>query len=157
MRSKILNTLIILLCVTLLACIGCDSLMDRVIPASVQPQAPEYVGQEIQDVYSLHELKIMQDNIIITHRDTQLDLMRLAEDDKYAYTDALGFIDTAIEEAAAFKEKIVGDDNNPLSVSGMLFMLTGGLVGRSFFKRPQDYTPEQVEVEKAKVKTEEIV
>jgi len=152
MKSKILNTTIILLCVILLACVGCDSVMDRLTPASVPQYAPAYVGGEPQDIYSLHDLKIMQDDILITHRVNQIDLKRLAEDDKYAYQDAIGFIDVAIKEAETFKEKIVGDDNNPLSVSGLLFMLTGGLVGRSFFRRPGDYTPEEVEVEKAKVK-----
>lgn len=152
MRHKIIPSLLILLCVSLIAIVGCASIVDRLTPAYVAPQAAEYVGDEPQDIYSLHNIKVMQTDTAIKHRGVQIDLKRLAEDDEYAYQDALGFIETAIAEAELFQQQILGDDNNPLSVSGLLFMITGGLVGRSFFKRPQDYTPEQVQVEIAKVK-----
>lgn len=149
--SKYLNTLLILICLVLIGATGCDSMMDRVIPASVGPQAPEYVGEEPKPIYNLHELKEMMDEVVIVHRNTQLDLKRLSEDDTYAYQDATGFIDSAIQESEAFKQQIVGDDNNPLSVSGLLFMLTGGLVGRSFFRRPGDLTPDEAKAKGAAV------
>lgn len=151
MKHKIVPSLLILLCVTLLAMVGCASLIDRVTPAYVAPQAAEYVDREPQDIYSLHDVKIIQADTTIKHRDTQLDLKRLAEDDTHAYRDALGFIDKAIAEAEAFQQQVLGDDNNPLSVSGLLFMLTGGLVGRSFFKRPGDLTVDEAKAKGAQV------
>jgi hypothetical protein len=131
--------------------VGCASIVDRLTPAYVEPQAAEYVDQEPQDIYSLHDVKIIQTDTTIKHRNTQLDLKRLAEDDTYAYQDALSFIDTAIAEAEAFQQKVLGDDNNPLSVSGLLFMLTGGLVGKSFFRRPGDLTPDEAKAKGAQV------
>jgi hypothetical protein len=135
----------------MLAVIGCDSAMDRLIPASVHPRACEYVGMEWKDIYSLYDLKVIADEVVIQHREAQIDLKRLSEDDKYAYQDATGFISQSISEAEAFKEAIVGDDSNPLSMSGLLFMLTGGLVGRSFFRRPGDLTPEEAKAKGAQV------
>lgn len=149
--AKTINTTLIMVCVAMLAVIGCDSAMDRLIPASVHPRAPEYAGMELKDIYSLYDLKVIADEIVIQHRETQIDLKRLSEDDKYAYQDATGFISQSISEAEAFKEAIVGDDSNPLSMSGMLFMLTGGLVGRSFFRRPGDLTPDEAKAKGAKV------
>jgi len=135
----------------MLAVIGCDSAMDRLIPASVHPRACEYVGMEWKDIYSLYDLKVIADEVVIQHREAQIDLKRLSEDDKYAYQDATGFISQSISEAEAVKEAIVGADSNPLSMSGLLFMLTGGLVGRSFFRRPGDLTPEEAKAKGAQV------
>lgn len=151
MKHKIVPSLLILLCVTLLAVVGCASIVDRLTPAYVPPQAAEYADREPQDIYSLHNVKVIQTDTTIKHRNTQLDLKRLAEDDEYAYQDALGFIEAAIAEAEAFQAQVLGDDNNPLSVSGLLFMLTGGLVGRSFFKRPQDLTIDEARAKGATV------
>jgi hypothetical protein len=141
--KKVVNSLIILTCIAFLAVMGCATLMDRLTPTMVNPKAPEYVGQDPQDIYSLYELKIMQDNIAIQHRDRQLELLRLAEDDTNGFKDARGFIEPAVAEANALQEKIIGSDANPLSLSGFLFALTGGLIGRSFFRRPGDLTKEE--------------
>lgn len=149
--SKALNTLLILICVVGIAITGCDSLVDRAIPADVSSHSATYAGQDPNHLYNLHEAKRLRDNIVIRHRNEQLDLKRLSEDDTYSYQDATGFIETAITEAEQFKETVVGNDNNPLSVSGLLFMLTGGLVGRSFFKRPGDLSPDEAKTKGAAV------
>jgi hypothetical protein len=122
--------------------------MDRVTPAWVAPQAPSYVGDQPKDIYSLYELKTMQSEISIQHRDKQLELLRLAEDDTYGFQDAAGFIEPAILAASDLQNRVIGDDVNPFSVSGLLMLLTGGAVGRQFLKRPGDLTPDE---HKAKV------
>ena len=146
-----LSIFVCVVCMTILFIFGCQTVVDRITPASVAPQAPEYVGQDVKDIYSLYELKLMKDTIAIQHRDKQLELLRSAEDDTYAFNDAKGFIEPAIQEADALQAKVIGDDNNPLSVSGLLFMLTGGVVGRSFFRRPGDLTPEEARAKGAAV------
>lgn len=145
---SIVTTLVLLVVLTLL---GCQTVMDRVTPGYVAPQAPEYVDEEVKDIYSLHELKLMKDNIAITHRDKQLELLRAAEDDTYAFQDAKGFIEPAIQEADELQDKIIGDDTNPFSLSGLLFLTTGGVIGRSFFKRPGDLTKDEARAKGAAV------
>ena len=149
--AKAINTVVILLCLSLIACTGCSSILDRLTPASVSDAGPEYAGQTPKDYYSLHEVKMMQEHIIIKHHDTQIDLKRLAEDDELAYTDALGFIQKSIAESMKVQDQIIGDDNNPLSVSGLLFLLTGGLIGRSYFRRPGDLTVDEAKAKGAAV------
>lgn len=151
MRKRILPSLFILLCVTILACLSCASVMDRVTPAYTPPQAPEYVNQEVKDLYSLFELRIMQSDIAIHHRNMQLELLRAAEDDELAFQDAKGFIEPAIAEANSFQQKVIGNDANPISISGFLFALTGGVIGRSFFRRPGDLTTDEARAKGAEV------
>lgn len=146
-----LSIFVCIVCAAILIIFGCQTVVDRITPASVGPQAPEYLGEEPKDIYSLYELKIMKDTIAINHRDKQLELLRAAEDDTYAFNDAKGFIEPAIQEAEALQEKIIGSDDNPLSVSGLLFMLTGGVVGRTFFRRPGDLTPDEARAKGAAV------
>lgn len=142
-------TTLVLTCVLVL--LGCQTVVDRITPASVAPQAPQYLDRDPKDLYSLYELRLMKDTIAIEHRNKQLELLRLAEDDTYAFQDARGFIEPAIAEADELQANIIGDDGNPFSISGMLFLLTGGVVGRSFFKRPGDLTKDEAKAKGAAV------
>jgi len=151
MKHRIIPSIIILVSVTILACLGCASIVDRLTPGYVQPQAPQYVNQEPKDIYSLFEMKILQDDISISHRNRQLELLRTAEDDDLAFQDARGFLEPAIREAEEFQTKIIGDDSNPISISGFLFALTGGMIGRSFLKRPGDMTKDEARMKGARV------
>jgi len=147
--SKLLNTLMILVCVVGIAVTGCDSLINRMIPIDVSPHTTAYAGADPDHIYNLYEAKRLMDDVLILHRENLLELGRGIEDENNAHKDARDFLDASIAESEAFKEIVVGNDNNPLSVSGLLFMLTGGLVGRSFFKRPGDKDPTEV----AQIKT----
>lgn len=152
MRAKrLFNSLLILVCVTLLAVVGCTSLVDRVTPADVSPHAPRYIGQEPKDIYSLYDLKRLQDDVSIEHRNVQVELLRLTEDDTFGFEIARGFIEAAIREAEEFKSKVIGDESNPLGVYTFLSLLTGGLIGRSYFRRPGDLTPDEARAKGAVV------
>lgn len=149
--GKALNSVIILVCVTCLAVVGCSSIVDRVIPTDVNPRSASYAGYADKDLYSLYDAKVIKDEIAIVHRDTQMELLRQTEDDVFAFQTARSFIEAAIEASEDFKEKVIGNDANPLSVSGFLFALTGGLIGRSFFRRPGDLTPDEARAKGATV------
>lgn len=146
-----LSIFVCVICMVILFIFGCQTIVDRITPAAVAPQAPSYIGETPKDIYSLYRLKLMKDAIAIQHRDKQLELLRAAEDDTYGFNDAKGFIEPAIQEANALQERIIGDDGNPYSVSGLLFLLTGGVVGRSFFRRPGDLTVDEARAKGATV------
>ena len=149
--SKLLNTLMILICVVGIAVTGCDSLINRIIPADISPHTTAYAGADPNHIYNLYEAKRLMDDVLILHRENLLELERGIEDENNAHKDARNFLDASITEAEQFKETVIGDDNNPLSISGLLFMMTGGLVGRSFFKRPGDLSPDEAKAKGAAV------
>ena len=144
-----MTVMTVVVCTILLILLGCQTIMDCITPAWVSPQAPEYVGDQPKDIYSLYELKLMQNEIAIQHRDKQLELLRLAEDDTYGFQDAKEFIEPAIQAASDLQNQVIGDDTNPFSVSGLLMLITGGAVGRQFLKRPGDLSPDEHKVKLA--------
>jgi len=155
--KKLKSVLIILLCMVVLAVIGCRSLMDELTPIKIDERAMEYAGVEKESLgfISLADAEYLRTEIIIKHRDGQLNLKRIAQDDKIKYQDALGFIDANIDEARVLQGILVGNEDNPYSLLGLLApMGIAGLVGRQYFRRPGDYTPEEVEVAINKAKLE---
>lgn len=149
------NLLLVVACVICLAVISCRSMMDRATPTTVTEQSYEYVHGSLdgfKEIDSLHNVKKLHNEIVIKHRTDQIDLKRLAEDDELDYSDAIGFINANIKEAEYLQGIIVGSENQPLSLIGILAGFTGGAaIGRAL-KRKGDYSPTEVEEVVAKAK-----
>ncbi|KKN69768.1 hypothetical protein LCGC14_0437140 [marine sediment metagenome] len=154
MKNKT-NLLLVIACITSLAVISCRSMMDRVTPTTVTEQSYEYVEGSLdgfKEIDSLHNVKKLRTKIIIKHRTEQIGYLRAAEDDDHANSDAIGFINANIKEAEYLQGIIVGSEDQPLSLIGILAGFTGGAaIGRAL-KRKGDYSPEEVEAVVAKAK-----
>ena len=152
------NTVVSLMLLSVVAVIGCRAVVDSLTPAEINQRAKDYSKVEpevIGDWESLNDAKKVRTEIVINHRDEQIDLKRMAQDDKIKYQDALGFIDANIENATALQELMIGSAENPISILGMLApMGLGTLAGAVLIKRGKDYSPEQYEAGVAKAKTE---
>lgn len=154
MKNKT-NWLLGTTCVICLGLISCRSMMDRVTPCTQTEQSYEYVHGSLdgfKEIDSLHNVKKLHNKIVIDHRTGQINLKRLAEDDELAYGDAIGFIDANIKEAEYLQSVIVGSEDQPFSLLGILAGFTGGAaIGRAL-KRKGDYSPEEVETAVARAK-----
>lgn len=140
------NIILVLLTVACLAIIGCRGLMDGATPGWMPKQSAKYLGDpNAAGLTNLNALKEARTDIIVTHRDKQIDLMRMAQDDKIAYQDAIGFIDTNIQDSQTMQDLVVGSEDTPFSILGILAGFTGGAaIGRAL-KRKGDMTPEEAE------------
>jgi len=150
MRTKLLSYVMLalgLLCMTIL---GCRTLIDSLTPVIIPEQALQYVGRS-NGWTSLRDARDIRTNILITHRDKQLELIRNVEDDKYAYEDALQLVEYNIREAEELQALVIGSSEQPFSILGILAGAFPGLaIGSLLLKRPQDYTKDQVEAIVAK-------
>ena len=149
------NLLLALACAICLAIISCRSMMDRFTPCTVTEQSYEYGHGSLdgfREIDSLHNVKKLYNKTVIKHRTEQIGYLRAAEDDDYASTDAIGFITGNIKEAEYLQGVIVGSEDQPFSLLGILAGFTGGAaIGRAL-KRKGDYSPEEVETVVAKAK-----
>lgn len=157
--SKFKATLIGLLLALMIGIISCRSLLEEVMPVNINKRALEYAQlppEELEPYPSLADAKRAKIEIVINHRTTQLSLKRQAEDDNLEYNDALGFINQDILAGGANLDLIIGSEDNPFSIMGVLFAAglggSGLAIGRRYFKRPGDYTPQEHETEIIKVK-----
>lgn len=155
------TTAILVSVAVILGLIGCRAFIDRITPADIPEISIKYAGIEPNTVLipTLNTAKDIRNKIIINHRNTQVDLLRLAADDKYAYQNAKGLIEANIKDAEEFQELIIGSEDQPYSILGLLAPLgAGALVGKQFFRRKGDYTPEEFAAalikEKEKLKKE---
>ena len=154
MKNK-LNWLLGVVCVICLALISCRSMMDRITPCAVTEQSFKYTKGSLdgfKEIDSLYNVKKLHNEIVIGHRTEQISLKRLAEDDELDYGDAIGFIDANIKEAEYLQGVIVGSEDQPFSLLGILVGFTGGAaVGRAL-KRKGDYSPTEMEEVVARAK-----
>lgn len=138
-----------------MAIISCRSMIDRITPCPVAEQSYEYVEGSLdgfKEIDSLYNVKKLHNKIVIGHRSEQINLKRLAEDDELNYGDAIGFIDANIKEAEYLQGVIVGSEDQPFSLLGILAGFSGGAaIGRAL-KRKGDYSPAEVEEVVAKAK-----
>lgn len=149
------NILLVTACVICLAIISCRSMMDRVTPCTVTEQSYEYVHGSLdgfKEIDSLFNAKKLHNEIVIDHRTWQIDLKRALEDNELLYGDAIGFIDANIKEAEYLQGVIVGSEDQPFSLLGILAGFTGGAAIGRVLKRKGDYSPEEVEAVVAKAK-----
>jgi hypothetical protein len=130
-------------------------MMDRVTPTSVAEQSYEYVHESLdgfKEIDSLFNVKKLHNEIVIKYRTAQINFLRLAEDDKLAHDDAIGFIDANIKEAEYLQGIIIGSADQPLSLIGILAGFTGGAAIGRVLKRKGDFSPVEVEEIVAKAK-----
>lgn len=149
------NWMLVILCVLSIAVISCRSMLDRVTPCELPEQSAVYVGKKVNEfgITSLYDALKIRDKISIFHRNAQIDLLRLAENDEYAYQDAKTFIDGSIKEAQALQDIVVGSEGQPFSLLGILAGFTGGTAIGRMLKRKGDYSPAEYEEGIAKIKT----
>lgn len=154
MKNKT-NWLLGIACVICLGLISCRSMMDRITPCTQTEQSYKYVKGSLDgyaEITSLHNVKKLRNEIVIDHRTWQIDLKRALEDNELAYGDAIGFTDADIKEAEYLQGVIVGSEDQPLSLLGILAGFTGGAaIGRAL-KRKGDYSPVEMEEVVAKAK-----
>ncbi len=144
--KKLTNILLIMAAILILGIIGCRSLLDEVTPAAVNQRILDYSGVEDVGFPTLADVKRIKTEVVINHRDTQINLKRLAENDVLAHKDALAFIDASIAESSYIQSLMVGSETQPISILGLLAPLgIGTALGRKFFKRPGDLSPDEVE------------
>jgi len=137
------NVLLVIICTASLVVIGCRGILDRITPAEEAPQVGSYLDRGSKDFTSLFDLRRDRDAIIIKHREGQISLKRLAQDDKRQYQDVITFVDEAIEESQQFQDLVVGSEDQPFSILGVLAGFAGGAaIGRAL-KRKGDLTPEE--------------
>lgn len=149
------NILLTLACVLCLAIISCRSMMDRFTPCTQTEQSYEYVYGSLdgfKEIDSLHNVKKLRTEIVIKHRTEQIGYLRAAEDDDFANSDAIGFITGNIEEAEYLQGVIVGSEDQPFSLLGILAGFSGGAAIFNRLKRRGDYSPAEVEEVVAKAK-----
>lgn len=149
------NVFLVIACVVCLAIISCRSMMDRITPCTVTEQSYEYVKESLdgfKEIDSLHNAKKLRTEIIIKHRTEQIGYLRAAEDDDNANGDAIGFITGNIKEAEYLQGVIVGSEDQPFSLLGILAGFSGGAAIGRMLKRKGDYSPTEVEEVVAKAK-----
>lgn len=145
------NYLLVAGCIVCLAVISCRSMMDRVTPCTVTEQSYEYVHGSLdgfKEIDSLHNVKKLRNEIVIKHRNDQIGYLRAAEDDDNANSDAIGFITGNIKESEYLQGVIVGSEDQPFSLLGILAGLSGGTVIGKMLKRKQDFDPAEMEIER---------
>ena len=146
------NIILILVCTLALIGIGCRGFMDRITPADLSPQVSSYLDVEHHSLISLYDAKRFKDQVTIMHREIQILLLRFAQDDKTYYQDAIAFVQSSITEAQAFQDLVVGSEDQPFSILGILAGMTGGAaIGRAL-KRKGDKSPAEVDEVVAKAK-----
>ncbi len=147
--------LLAVVCIMCFAAISCQSMVDRVTPVGVDKHVRQYLeSDKPSDVTSLYNAKVARADVIIKHRNEQTDLLRLAQDDEVAYKDAIGFIETSIEEAEYVQDIVIGSEEHPFSILGILAGMTGGLQIGRMLKRKGDYSQEELDVAVSKVNRE---
>lgn len=143
-KSNILLIGIVMLSLVLL---GCGSVADYFTPAHVPQRTAGYVSADpnLSGFTTLHKAKETRQDVLITHRDAQLDLKRQAEDDKLQYSDALEVIDFNISQSQTMQDIVLNGTDTTPGIMTVLFGAGGLLAGRNFLKRPGDLSPDEVE------------
>lgn len=153
------NIIIVVVCIVLLGMAGCKTLLDELTPTPINKRAMDYTGTTVEElglIPSLADAKRIRNDIIIGHRGTQIEYKRAMEDDNLAYDDAYGFIKANIAAGEHFQSLVIGSEDNPFSLLGLIASFgLGGVgvsLGRKYLKRPGDFSPQEHAVELLKVK-----
>ena len=141
------NILLIGIVLLSLGLIGCGTVADYLTPAQIPQRTAGYVSDDpnLAGFTTLQKAKETRQDVLITHRDNQLDLKRAAEDDKLQYADALEFIDLNISQSQTIQDIVLNGTDTTPGLMTILFGAGGLLAGRNFLKRPGDLSPDEVE------------
>ncbi len=148
------NLLLVVACVICLAVISCQSVVDRVTPCEVSEQTYKYVTGSIdgyKEVTSLYDVKKLRDEMIIQHRTSLVDLMRMIEDEDYSYGDAESVMND-IKASQELQALVIGGPDQDFSLLGILAGFTGGAAIFNRLKRYGDFSPEECEAAVARAK-----
>jgi len=141
------NVLLVVVCLLSFAVMGCATMMDHVSPCAIDPMVTDYVDANIPTFWgftTLYHAKHVALRVEIKHRTQQLIYTRMLQDDDLSYDDARAYAKTAIAEGQAFQEVVVGSEESPFSLMGMLAAGAPALMLGRAMKRKQDYTPDDV-------------
>ena len=156
------NVLLVVVCLFAFAILGCGTLTDHVMPCAIDARVTDYVDVNVPTVWgftSLYHAKDVAMRIEVQHRTQQLVHYRALQDDDLLHSDAAQSARVAIAEGKVFKDIVVGSEDSPVSLMGML---AGGapalLLGRAM-KRKQDFSTEDVKkfAKKVEARTREKV
>lgn len=156
--STFKTVLLTIVCMVLLGLVSCRTWLEEVVPIKINERAVEYSEVDPDSfgaIESLADAKRVRIEIIVNHRDKQLALKRWSEDDNLAHADAYGFINADITAGEGTLDLAIGTTGNPLSIMGLIALISGGsclAIGKKYFKRPGDFTPQEHEVEVTKAK-----
>jgi len=141
------NVTCVLLFIMGVALLGCNTAIDRITPAPVNPVVTDYLEIEVPQVWgftSLYHVRHMDIQIKLAHQLRQLENIRRIEDEKLRHSFAKAYNAAAKLEGQTIQDIVVGSEGNPFSVAGLLAMAAPGLMIGKAMKRKQDYSPAQV-------------
>lgn len=151
-----INYLLLLVGLVSLAILSCRTALDKVTPANPPKPALVYIGAEPNSVgfYSLADARETKYQVELKHRSEQLVLKRQLQDDRLMHGDAISSVDYAIEESEIVQDVVIGSEQQPISILGILAGAGISLpIGRAM-KRKGDLDPKEIEIEKAKARDE---
>lgn len=150
------NYLLLLVGLVSLAILSCRTALDKVTPANLPRPAFVYIGAEPNNVgfYSLADARETKYQVELKHRSEQLDLKRQLQDDSLLHGDAISSVAYSIEESEIVQDVVIGSDQQPISILGILGGSGIGLFAGRLMKRKGDLDPKEAEIEKAKAKDE---
>ena len=148
------NTVLILIgLVAIIGGIGCASISELVTPAELDRRAVDYVDEaKVADANAfegygnLYKVRKLANALNNAHELNQFDLAKLMDADNLQYSQLAGSVGADLKQAQVREEMMFGADGliTLLLTAGGVGTLTG-LVGL-MRKRPQDLTPEEVQV-----------
>ena len=143
------NWFLLIVCILSLAVIGCQSMLDEFTPCIIGKQPQTYLGVADPNrcIVSLATAKEMLSDIDILHHVKQQTLLRQAQDDNYGHSLAYSYISASVKMSEQFQAVVVGAEDQPFSLLGVLAGFTGGAAIFNMRKRKGDYSPEEAELE----------
>ena len=155
------NYLLLFVGLSALAIISCRSAVDKVTPAARPGPALAYIEAEPNDFelfgfqfYSLADARDTKYQVELKHRSRRIELNRHLQDDSLQHGDAVNSVDYSIEESEIFQDIVIGSEQQPISILGILGGSGIGLFAGRLMKRRGDLDPKEAEIEKAKAKEE---
>jgi hypothetical protein len=140
------NVLCVLLCILGVSLLGCNTLLDHITPAPVDPLVTEYLDVNVPQIWgftSLYYTRHLGLRIDLQHQIRSLRLIREIEDEDLRHAYAKAYNDAANSEGQTIQDIVVGSESNPFSVAGLLATAAPGLLIGRAMKRKQDYSPEE--------------
>ena len=148
------NYLLLFIGLVSLAILSCRSALDKVTPANRPGPALAYINAEPNDFelfgfpfYSLADARDTKYQVELKHRSERLRLNRCLQNDSLLHGDAINSVDYSIEESEIVQDIVVGSEQQPVSILGILGGGGIGLFAGRLMKRKGDYTIEEVEDE----------
>ena len=155
------NYLLLVVGLVSLAILSCRSALDKVTPANRPGPALVYINAEPNDFelfgfpfYSLADARDTKYQVQVKHRSRRIELNRQLQDDSLQHGDAVNSVDYSIEESEIVQDIMIGSEQQPISILGILAGAGISLpIGRAM-KRKGDLDPKEAELEKAKARDE---